>query len=291
MTEPLDPRLNAVRSDLADRRLAGRVECGRFADGRPARVAVPVADLHREPANDAPLDTQLLFGERVHVFERRKGWAWIQADDDGYVGYIRDGDLGEVEDATHRVTAMATFLYPVPDLKSVPLARLSIGSLLAVKERVETRGLDYAAVGAGFIVAKHIAPADAHGDDFVAIAERFRTIPYLWAGRSSLGVDCSGLVQLAMAMAGRRVLRDSDMQEGTIGESVADGVAGALKRGDLVFWIGHVGIMRDDTQLLHANGNTMDVTVEPLDDAIGRIEPLYGAPTSVRRPPALSAAQ
>ena len=130
----------------------------------------------------------------------------------------------------------------------------------------------------------HVAPLAETDADFVAVAERFLHAPYLWGGTSGFGVDCSGLVQLAMSMAGQTVLRDTDMQEGSIGEILETGDDySSLLRGDLVFWKGHVGIMTDADNLLHANGSTMTVALEPLSAAIARIEPHYGLPTSVRR--------
>ncbi len=286
MTFDRDTRLNAVRPDLADRRLEGRFDAARFVEGEPAAVSQSVVNLFRRPERDAPVDTQLLFGEAVTVFETRGGWSWVQATGDGYVGYLPAEALGPPIDAAHWVTALSTYVYPVPDLKSVPLRHLSIGSRLVLSDETETRGLRYTALAddGGFIVSKHVAPVDETVADFVSVAEMFLRVPYLWAGRSAFGVDCSGLIQLAMDMAGQSILRDSDMQEATIGTALPDSAYDTLLRGDLVFWAGHVGIMRDGGTLLHANGNTMDVTAEPLDDAIRRIEPLYGQPTSVRRP-------
>lgn len=286
MTFDRDTRLNAARPDLADKRLEGRFDAERFVEGEPAAISQSVANLFRRPEPDAPVDTQLLFGETITVFETRDDWCWVQATSDGYVGYLPAAAVGSPIDATHRIAAFSTFVYPVPDLKSVPLCHLSMGSRLALSDETETRGLRYAALadGGGFVVSKHTAPIGETMADFVAVTEMFLRVPYLWAGRSAFGVDCSGLVQLAMEMAGQSVLRDSDMQEATIGASLPDSDRDDLTRGDLVFWTGHVGIMLDGGTLLHANGNTMDVTAEPLDDAIRRIEPLYGQPTSVRRP-------
>lgn len=287
MTGMLDRRLNAVRPDLADSRLKDQVDAARYVDGRPARVVVPVADLARRPEQGAPLDTQLLYGEDVRVFDVADGFAWVQAVTDGYVGYVAEGALDAAEESvTHKVSALATFVYPGPDLKLPPLVRLSMGSRLSLTGTTTTRGLSYSALGdgRGFVVSRHVEPADATAADYVAVAETFLRVPYLWAGRSAEGIDCSGLVQLAMAMAGRSVPRDSDQQESAIGVPVDGGGPAPLCRGDLVFWQGHVGIMQDAERLLHANGNTMDVTSEPLSAAIDRIRPIYGEPTSVRRP-------
>lgn len=284
----LDRRLHAYRPDLADKALEGKVEATRFVDSRPAIIAVPVADLHMAPSRDAGIDTQFLLGEAVRVFDVARGWAWLQGERDSYVGYMPGSSLSfELDPApTHRVTALRSYVFPEPELKMPPLASLSMGSLVTINGEETRRGTRYALLPDGTAMpAVHVAPLGETAPDFVAVAERFLNTPYLWAGTSGFGVDCSGLVQLAMSMAGRAVLRDTDMQEASIGEPLeTGGDFSSLKRGDLVFWKGHVGIMTDAENLLHANGSTMTVALEPLSAAIARIEPHYGLPTRVRRP-------
>lgn len=284
----LDRRLYAFRPDLADKALEGEVEAERFAEAREAVIAVPVADLHNAPSSQAGIDTQFLLGDRVGVFEISRGWAWLQGERDGYVGYLPGSALSfePAPKPAHRVTALRTYLFPEPELKKPPLATLSMGSLVAIAGEEERRGTRYAMLADGTALpAVHVAPVWHTETDYVSVAERFLETPYLWGGTSGFGVDCSGLVQLAMRMAGVNVLRDTDMQEATVGDALeTGGDYASLRRGDLVFWKGHVGIMVDGGRLLHANGSTMTVALEPLADAIARIQPLYGMPTSVRRP-------
>lgn len=282
-----DRRLTAARPDLADIRLKGRVEAATFVAGRAARIAAPLVDMRRAPKADAGLDTQLLRGAGVSVFDVADGWAWVQADHDGYVGYIEAVALAEGGAApTHVVSATRTFLYPGPDMKLPRAAALSLGSTVAVTGWAETRGTRYAVLDRGEAVfAGHLAPIDSVVPDFVAIAESLLGTPYLWGGVSAFGIDCSGLVQLSMRMAGRAVLRDSDQQAATLGEPFDPGPGlSGLRRGDLVFWKGHVGIMTDAATLLHANGHTMTVASEPLAAAVERIGYLYAMPTLFRRP-------
>lgn len=283
----LDRRLHAFRPDLADIRLRGRVEAGRWAEGVEAAVAASVADLHAAPDGTSGLDTQLLMGDAVLVFERRAGWAWVQAERDGYVGYVEEGVLSEPGPAaTHVVTVPRTFLYAVPDMKRSRTGALSLGARVAVAGHAETRGTSYAVLASGeAVVAAHLLDAGTLASDYVAVAETLVLTPYLWGGASAFGLDCSGLVQLSMRMAGRTVLRDTDMQAGSVGEVLDPGpdLAG-LRRGDLVFWKGHVGIMLDAENLIHANGHTMMVSKEPLSGAAERIAYIYGPPTGFRRP-------
>ncbi|WP_378944992.1 NlpC/P60 family protein [Mesorhizobium sp. ANAO-SY3R2] len=282
-----DSRLHAFRPDLADARLQGEVAAERFVAGRPARISVPVADVRKAPRPDGGLNTQLLCGDNVLVFEEIEGFAWLQAERDGYVGYVSSGDLAPRHDeTTHVVTALRTFIYPGPDMKFPRTGALSIGARVAITGYAETRGTHYALLASGeALVSQHLAPIGTTADDYVAVAERLIDTPYLWGGSSAFGIDCSGLVQLSMRMAGRDVLRDSDMQEAALGAKVDAGADfSQLRRGDLVFWKGHVAIMTDGENMIHANGHTMTVAREGLREAIDRIGYLYGGPTIFRRP-------
>jgi len=282
----LDRRLHAFRPDLAETALRGKVEAERFVEGEPARLIAPLADIRPRPDPSAGIDSQILYGETVRVFDRQEGWAWIKCDADDYVGYVSDAALvsGQGE-ATHIVTTPRTFLYPGPDLKFPVAAALSMGSRLDVVGDTVTRDTRYLLLESGeAVIASHCRPLDGAADgDAVAVATLFLQTPYLWGGRSGFGIDCSGLVQTAFAMTGYAAPRDSDMQAKWLGSAI-DPERDGLQRGDLVFWKGHVGFIEDDGKtLLHASGGTMTVTREPLAGAIARIAALYGPPTGYRR--------
>jgi cell wall-associated NlpC family hydrolase len=283
----LDKRLHAFRDDLADERLKGRVEAGRFVAGRQARIGVPVADLLAAPDKGAGLNTQLLLGDDVLVFEEGPEWAWVQAVRDNYVGYVLRLAIGTTGGRhTHVVSAPRTFLYSGADLKLPRKACLSMGSRVSVQGFAETRGTKYALLGSGeALIIAHLQPVGGQAGDYVSVSEGLLSTPYLWGGTSAFGIDCSGLVQLSMRMAGRTVPRDTDMQAAGLGEPLDPGADMAgLRRGDLVFWKGHVAIMLDGQDIIHANGHTMTVSREKLSDAVERIAYLYGGPTGFRRP-------
>jgi cell wall-associated NlpC family hydrolase len=286
----LDRRLHAYRPDLAETGLQGQVEALRFVDGTPARVAVPVVGLRPTPDLVAGIDTELLVGEDVTVFDRAAGWCWVKAAYDGYVGYIEESALNEgAEPPTHIVTVPRTFLYREPELRTPYRSILSMGSRIRIVGESEARGNRYALLEDGTaIFAKHVRPVGAGVDgDYVDVAAHFLETPYLWGGRSGLGIDCSGLVQLSMLMTGLYAPRDTDMQATRLGAPIE---RAELRRGDLVFWKGHVAVMEDAETIIHATGNTMTVVRESFEAAIHRIGYLYEQPTGFRRPITLVAA-
>lgn len=286
-----DRRRHPVREDLAAREYEGRIDVPRFVDGTPMRVVADLVDLRPAPDMLRPVDSQALFGERFTVFDvSDDGWAWGQLGTDGYVGFVPVSGLGAADaEPTHRVAVLRSYRYPAPELKAPPVALLSLGSRVTVVGEEVVRGLTYALLDDGTsMVARHLAPLDARALDWVSVAETFLGTPYLWGGRSSLGLDCSALIQLAAAEAGKSVPRDSDMQAAEAGEELPleEFRPGKGRRGDLLFWKGHVGMLTSADELLHANGYTMSVAREPVADALARIaHSEWGALTGWRRFP------
>jgi cell wall-associated NlpC family hydrolase len=281
----LDRRLHAFRPDLADSRLRETVTAERYADPRPARIATGHAPLRARPDIACSLDTELLYGETVEVFERRDGWAWVQSRTDGYVGYLREDVLDDrIYEATHRVAALRTYLYPEPDLKSPPLHLISMNAPLAVTE-TERSGFLLLAEG-GWVHRRHIAPVGYNEVDHCAVALRFIGTPYLWGGRTSLGLDCSALVQMSLMRCGIDVPRDSDMQEQNIGrEAICERDMSDLRRGDIVYWKGHCGIWIDQSAFIHANATDMAVAIQPLRRILAQVAEATGDDQPrIRRP-------
>jgi len=278
--DALDPRLTPARADIAAKHLEGKVTAARFVEGSLYEVAEAQAPLRRAPSPEAPLDSEALKGERVTIYETNdEGWAWGQIESDGYVGWLPANALRRPGPAhTHKVTALRTHVFPGPSIKLPPVEALALGCRLAVARVEEPFAVT---TSGGFIPARHLAPMNARETDFVAVAERFIGAPYLWGGKTSLGLDCSALVQVALAACGIASPRDSDMQENALGAPVAD--RSVLRRGDLLFWQGHVAIARDQATLVHANAFHMAVAIEPIRDAIARIRAAGGEVASVRR--------
>jgi hypothetical protein len=274
-----DPRITPARPDLAASHLAGKVEAARFVDGQVREIADALAPLRRAPTPDAELGTEALKGERITIYESNdEGWSWGQLASDRYVGWLPTSALRDPgPPPTHRVAVPRTLVFPGPSIKLPPLEGLSLGCRLAIG-RID--GPLAVTDTNGFVPASHLKPLEIREPDFVGVAERFIGVPYLWGGKSSLGLDCSALVQLALSACGIACPRDSDMQERALGAAVA---MSDLQRGDLVFWQGHVAIARDATTLVHANVFHMAVAVEPVADAIPRIRAAGSEVTSVRR--------
>jgi cell wall-associated NlpC family hydrolase len=285
VSKPLlpDPRLHAYRADLAADRLRGLVEAERFVAGEPRQVVAASLPLRREPRPASTLDTEVLKGETVTLYAEGEGWAWVQIDRDRYVGYVpSDGLSPKIAVPTHRIAALRSYVYSEPDGKSAALEMLSMNA--RVTARAE-EGRFLALDGGGYVVAHHTLPVGKTAEDPVAIAEAFIGTPYLWGGRTSIGLDCSGLVQLAAEAAGLSAPRDADMQAAELGEPVSWREVAELGRGDLVFWDGHVGIATSSTHLLHANAHHMAVALEPFAEAEQRIKQAGYEVIGVRRLP------
>ncbi|MCZ2158048.1 NlpC/P60 family protein [Bartonella sp. 220] len=279
-----DPRLYAFRNDLADKRLETEITALRFVQGEKKRVNTAVAGLFKENNKKSERQTECLLGEELLIFEQGETMSWGQSLKDGYVGYIDTTVLctSNVKQ-THVVSVPRTFQYLQADLRGPMEYPLSMGSKVSVVDEIEVHGTPYSILENGkAIFTHHLSPIGHVYEDYVTVAETFIRTPYLWGGVSGFGIDCSGLVQLSMIMSGQMVLRDTDMQQKTIGKQLTD--HDKLQRGDLIFWKGHVAIMIDQENIIHANGFSMDVMIEPLEKAITRIAQKHQYPVEKRRP-------
>lgn len=280
--KPLDPRVTPARDDVAASFLRGKVQAQRFSDGAPHHVTVGLASLRVEPSDAAMQDTELLCGEDFVVYDEKDGWAWGQSTLDDYVGYVRSEALASgIANADRRVSALLTPVRPQADLKIPPL------DLLPMNARVKAEGREkrFTRIAAErFVFTDHLKALGTFESDWVAVAERFLGVPYVWGGRTVRGLDCSGLIQTALHAAGIACPRDADMQEEAVGKAlgISDDFSG-LQRGDLVFWKDHVGAMLDVTHMLHANGFAMAVSIEPLKDVVQRNRDIGNAVSSIRR--------
>jgi cell wall-associated NlpC family hydrolase len=274
-----DPRITPARPDLAASRLRGKVQAARFADGAVQEVVVSQTAVRDAPSHGAAQVTEALLGERVTIYETdEEGWAWGQLEADGYVGWLASAALLAPGPApTHRVAVPRTLMFPGPSIKLPPSGTPPLGATLAI---ARTEGPFAITALGSHVPARHLAPVGTREPDFVAIAERFLDAPYLWGGKTNHGIDCSGLVQVSLTACGIACPRDSDMQQAALGQPVEPN---ELRRGDLLFWKGHVAIARDSTTIIHANAHHMMVAVEPVTEALARIRASGSELTGVRR--------
>lgn len=274
-----DPRALLARPGLADQALEGVVAAARYQASRRLQAVAPSAPLHAAPDSASERLDEILYGETFDALEACGDFLWGQARRDGYVGYAPAAAFGDSRGPpSHRVAALRTYAFAEPSMKARALGPFSLNALVRIEE---ARGdFGRAADGAWFWLG-HLAPIGRFERDAAAVAERFLGAPYLWGGRTSVGLDCSGLIQQALYACGRACPRDADQQAGL--GAPAD--PADLRRGDLVCWPGHIGVMLDGARLLHASGHAMAVVIEPLIDAVARNETIgQGAPTAYRRP-------
>jgi cell wall-associated NlpC family hydrolase len=277
-----DPRVTPARGDIAAKYLEGKVEADRFVTGEEFEVIEAIAAVREQPSSNAMLMTEALRGERVTVYDRNgEGWAWGQLNGDGYVGWLPDATLTKPAAApTHKVSALRTLVFPGPSIKRPPADALVLGSKLTIAREDGS----FAVTREGtFLPKTHLAPLDHREPDFAAVAERFVGTPYLWGGKSSFGIDCSGLVQVSLTAAGIGCPRDSDMQQAGLGRALEAHERNGLMRGDLIFWKGHVAIVRDAGTMVHANAHHMATVIEPIEPALARIKQAGSEIVAIKR--------
>ena len=277
-----DPRLTPARPEVAAKYLEGKVKAERFVAGETFEIVEAVAPLREGPSAESMLATQALKGERVTIYDRNgEGWAWGQLNNDGYVGWLPDRALAKPAAVpTQKVTALRTLAFPGPSIKLPPVDTLVMGTVLVV---ARDDGAFAVTRDGRYLPRRHLGKLDSFEKDFVDVAERFVGTPYLWGGKSSLGIDCSGLVQVSLNAAGTGCPRDSDMQRDSLGRALDPTESKRLQRGDLIFWQGHVAIVRNADSIVHANAHHMATVIENTGEAIARIKAAGSEITAIKR--------
>jgi len=272
----MDRRLTPANAHVAATYLKGSIEAPTYTDGELWCVGQPVVNLYRSP--DGARDRQLLLGDVVTVYDTRDGYAFLRAQKDGCVGYVRAEALIAPFTPTHWVAVPGGHSYSKPDIKSSEVDSLVFGNALEIVSHMPKF---FETAQGTFVPKPHLWPIEKRFTDPVTVAQLHFGAPYLWGGNSARGIDCSGLVQASLMAVGQACPGDSDLQEAALGTTLAPDAD--LQRGDLLFWKGHVAMVVDADTMIHANAHAMAVSYEPIAKAVLRIEAQGGGPVTSRK--------
>ena len=260
-----DRRITAIRKDIASDYFKGLIKRKKFVEGVKHTVISNYSPLHS--SKSSTISSQLLFGEQVYVFDQSNGWSWVQGMRDGYVGYTPSKNLKKQRiKSSHKVSSLRTFVYSSSNIKSDVITYLSLNSLVLISDRrnnfVKIKNL-------GWCFKNDFEKISKSNFNIVELSKKYLGTPYLWGGRDSMGIDCSGLVLNIMQMNCINFPRDTDLQESFVTKSIK--YEKNLRAGDLVFWKGHVAMMVDKKNIIHANAFHMITNIEPLQTVKKRI--------------------
>ena len=225
-----------------------------------------------EPTQISPLETECLFGEKVEILDEFLDWVYCKLNTDNYHGWVKKEGLGKIKNPTHRIITNRTFIYAAKNPKSNSLLYLPLGAQLVI-DNIQSEWAEISLYNnetqVGYVPSRHVVSLDHRVKDWVAIAELSEGTPYKWGGRDSIGIDCSALLQLSYQTYGEDIPRNTSQQVNLKKKHIKD--VDNLKRGCVVFWKGHVGIMIDKFNCIHANAFHMQTKIEPLNQIINRI--------------------
>lgn len=282
----LDPRVTPAGPELARSTLKGIVNSAAFTEGTRATIICSNIGLKENPDPLAANNTELIFGETIVVLKTSGGWAWVQATNDDYVGYLPEVAFNGISmDTTHKVSVPLTHFYGTPDMKQPALMAVPMGAVIQATDRKSKGYIEVIFPNGNNIrvwaFENHLTPIPTPLSDATSVAESFEKAPYLWAGRTVSGIDCSGLVQLVHKMVGLDLPRDTDMQLAALKNDIPEDEP--FQRGDILFSPGHVVMMVDDTHIIHANATHMQVVIETLDGFLARIKESHGQSLTGRK--------
>ena len=260
----MDPRLTPANQNVACSSLRGQIEHTNFVEGQNYQVNVPFVDLLGAPGGER--NRQLIYGSKVKYFGETDGWAFIQNTYDDYVGYVPQETISLDTNKTHIVSAPLSHVFSEPNIKAKNIATLPLTAKVSGK-KVENGFLE---TELGWIPIRHLQLKTKFATNPVEVAKLFLNSPYLWGGNTSLGIDCSGLIQVSMSLCGLRCPGDSDQQLAKLGQNID--IDTTQEKGDILFWKGHVALALNARQVLHANAYHMSTVIEELSEAVIRIK-------------------
>ena len=238
------------------------------------QVITPVSDLRKKPDKMSELETQCLLGENLILIEKKNDWGYCKCELDNYYGWINLSELGEIDSSNYKINTLLTHVYSEPDMKSNILYCLHFNSKVSIIKKYQNWSKVSIGKNDGYIFNRHITKLSNVDNNFVRTSKLFLNTPYLWGGKTCLGIDCSGLVQIVLHSAGIYIPRNTSEQQSFTSERLIE--KKKVEDFCLIFWKGHVAISIEKNKIIHSNAYHMSVIIEPLDEAITRIKNSYG---------------
>ena len=203
----------------------------------------PIVNIYEKNSLKSKLSSQLIYGEKFQILDKKKDWFKIKTSYDKYTGFIKKRKFLNSIKVTHKVSSLSANLYSRPDEKFLLSAKLPFCSKISVTEIMKK----FYKFGNYWIKKKNVVPVGYKQQIFKDI-KMFKNTPYKWGGKTFKGIDCSALVQIFFKFNNLYCPRDTKDQVKYFGK------AKKIKKNSIIFWIGHVAVCLSKTKLIHAYG-------------------------------------
>jgi len=224
----------------------------------------PLSNIYKKPSEVSEVTSQIIYGEKFKILSKNRSWLKIKTSYDNYIGYIRNENYISDHKPTHKVFSLKTSIFNKQKNKTkyfLPFAS-KVSMIQENKKFIEFERNKW-------IVKKDIKKIDHVEEDYLKILKLFLKTKYIWGGKSYKGIDCSAILQLLYYYNNKFYPRDTKDQ---LTYSKNNIKRNKFKKGDVIFWIGHVAICINAKKLIHAYGPEKKVVIMSVNKTIERIK-------------------